>query len=43
MKELRNLEDTENPVNNYQIKLGKLYKNETETVDEFNLTNQLFV
>ena len=42
MKELRELEDRNNPVNTYQIKEGKLLKNGVDCIDEFNLCNQLF-
>ena len=43
MKELREVEDRNNPQNTYQIKEGKLLKNGTECIDEFNLCNQLFL
>ncbi len=43
MKELREAEDKDNPENKYFIKGGKLYKNdEADSIDEFNLSNQLF-
>ena len=42
MKELRETEDRNNPVNTYQIKEGKLVKNGVDCIDEFNLCNQLF-
>ena len=42
MKELRKIEDADNPVNRYHIKGGKLFKNGDECVDTFNLNNQLF-
>ena len=42
MKELREVEDADNPVNRYHIKGGKLFKNGDECVDTFNLNNQLF-
>ena len=42
VKELRNLEDANNPVNRYRINKGKLLKNDTEIVDFFNLNNQIF-
>ena len=42
MKELREMEDRENPVNRYHIKRGKLYKNGEDCIDEFKLSNQLF-
>ena len=41
MKELRDLEDPDNPQNKFYIKKGSLYKND-ESIDEFNLNNQLF-
>ena len=43
MKELRENEDRENPENRYHIKKGKLYRNDEECIDEFNLSNQLFL
>ena len=43
MKCLRNSEDQANPVNKYHIKSGKLYKNNDEIIDEFNLAHQLFL
>ena len=43
MKELRELEEDENPENRYYIKSGKLYKNgDDQYIDSFNLNNQLF-
>ena len=42
MKELRQLEDINNPVNKYHIKENKLFKNGHEEIDEFNINNQLF-
>ena len=41
MRTLRAEEDPVNPVNTYNIKSGKLYKNGT-MIDEFNLSHQLF-
>ena len=41
MRELRNAEDPDNPVNMYKIKSGKLFKND-EVIDNFNLENQIF-
>ena len=41
MRELRNAEDPDNPVNTYKIKSGKLLKND-EVIDNFNLENQIF-
>ena len=44
MKELREAEeDPRNPVNRYHIKVDKLYKNGNSCIDEFNMTNQLFL
>ena len=43
MKELRENEGRENPENQYHIKKGKLYRNDEECIDEFNLSNQLFL
>ena len=40
-RELRDLEDPDQPINTYKIKGGKLYKND-EVIDTFNLENQLF-
>ena len=42
MKELREGEDNDNPVNKYHLKGGKLMKNGDECIDTFNLNNQLF-
>ena len=41
MRDLRNAEDADNPVNTHRIKSGKLLKNE-EVIDTFNLENQIF-
>ena len=41
MKELRGLEDPNDPQNRYYIMKGSLYKN-NEVIDDFNLNNQLF-
>lgn len=41
MKELRDEEDADNPVNRYYIKYRKLYKN-NDVFDEFDINNQLF-
>ena len=35
-------EDPRNPVNKYNIKSGKLFKNGDNCLDEFNINNQLF-
>ena len=44
VKELREKEDPGHPANRYRIKKGKVIKNddETQVIDEFNLSNQLF-